>query len=78
MDKFLSFLKSLPLVWRIVAFIGAVLVSCAVVFSSCVMFQSSASTDARGELDVSPSAHQRDTVVCFPDSVSGGLRCLAL
>lgn len=78
MDKFLSFLKSLPLVWRIVAFVGAVLVACAVVFSSCVMFQSSASTDARGELDVSPSALQRDTVVCFPDSVSGGLRCLAL
>ena len=73
MEKIIEFLKALPLPWRIVAFIGATLIACALVFSSCVMFQSSASTDARGELDV--NAHQRDTVVCFPDSV-GHLRCV--
>ena len=64
MDKLLSFLRGLPLVWRIIVVIALAIIIVAATMSSCVMINSS----LRGE--VSPPrldsvVHLTDTVVSF-------------
>ena len=64
MDKLLSFLRGLPLVWRIIVVVALAIIIVAATMSSCVMINSS----LRGEvspLGLDSVVHLTDTVVSF-------------
>lgn len=64
MDKLLSFLRSLPLVWRIIVVIALAVIIVAATMSSCVMINSS----LRGEVSsprLDSVVHYTDTTVSF-------------
>lgn len=64
MDKLLSFLRGLPLVWRIIVVIALAIIVVAATMSSCVMINSS----LRGEVfppGLDSVVHYTDSIVSF-------------